>query len=61
MSRYKLVDEDEVVHGYSHNKAKLIRYLNEMYESQNVNVNTLPCQFQIIKVKSHHLNNARIT
>lgn len=60
MSRYKLVDEDEVVHGYSHNKAKLIRYLNEMYESQNVDVNTLPCQFQIIKVKIHNSNNASV-
>ena len=29
--RYKLVDANGVVHAYSRNKAKIIRYLNENY------------------------------
>ena len=50
--RYKLVDANGVVHAYSRTKAKIIRYLNETYKTKKENENTLPCQFQILKVSA---------
>lgn len=54
--RYKLVDAEGTIHGYSHNKAKLHRYLNDTYPSQGATKNVLSHAFEIVRVKAGELN-----